>query len=82
MSAEGDVTITMKWQEPVRVSSLMIYNAQNVEQAFSNISDIRFKLEEQPSWASRNYDYAVIKDLKFPDRDGEIYRRRSGSRGI
>lgn len=68
MSAEGDVTITMKWQEPVRVSSLMVYNAQDVEKAFSNISDIRFKLEEQPSWASRNYDYAVIKDLKFPDR--------------
>lgn len=68
MSAEGDVTITMKWQEPVSVTSLMIYNAENVEKAFSKISDIRFKLAEKPSWASKSYDYAVIKDLKFPDR--------------
>ncbi len=68
MQAEGDVTITMKWQEPVEVSSLMVYNAQEVEKAFSNIADVRFKLAEQPEWASEPYDYAVIQDLKFPDR--------------
>lgn len=68
MQAEGDVTITLKWQEPVEVSSLMIYNAQEVEKAFSNIADIRFRLAEQPEWASKPYDYAVIQDLKFPDR--------------
>jgi len=49
------------------VSSIMIYNALDVSAAFSKISDIRFKLEEQPEWASEDYSYAVIKDLKVPD---------------
>ena len=68
MSVEGDVTITMKWPEPVNVASVMIYNSRNAETAYSKISDIRFKLAGQPSWASEAYDYAVIRDLVFPER--------------
>ena len=66
-SKEEDVTISFKWDEPVKVSSVMIYNALDVSSAFSRISDIRFKLAEKPEWASDNYTYAVIKDLKFSD---------------
>ncbi len=62
-AAKGDVTITLRWQEPVSVSSVMIYNAATSEKAFSQISDIRFKLAEQPQWASRDYDWAVIENL-------------------
>ncbi len=68
MIAENeDVVITLTWEQPVRVSSVMIYNSKILDNAFSKISDIRFKLEEQPQWASKDYEYAVIRDLKFPD---------------
>lgn len=65
-SESGDVTVTLRWDEPVCVSSLMIYNSVTVDTAFSKISDIRFQLAEQPEWASQKYDYAVIKDLEVP----------------
>lgn len=67
-SESGDVKITFQWDEPVSVSSIMIYNGMDMNYAFSNISDIRFKLAEQPEWASKDYAYAVIQDLKFPAR--------------
>ena len=63
-----DTVITLKWDEPVSVSSLMIYNAKDVNYAFSKIADVRFKLAEKPEWASREFDYAVIKDLEHPER--------------
>lgn len=76
-SESGDVKITFQWDEPVSVSSIMIYNGMDESYAFSNISDIRFKLAEQPDWASKAYDYAVIQDLVFPSRywdaDSEEY---------
>lgn len=69
MSAEEEeVTITLSWDKPVSVSSVMIYNSKDIDSAFSQISDIRFKLAEKPDWASRDYDYAVIQNLKLPER--------------
>ncbi len=59
----GDVTITLRWAEPVKVSSVMIYNSVFAERGFSKISNIRFKLAEKPEWASKEYGYAVIEDL-------------------
>ncbi len=59
----GDVTITLSWEEPVSVSSVLIYNSRTAESAFSKVSDLRFKLAEKPAWASKNYDWAVIEDL-------------------
>lgn len=77
MKTDEDVTITLKWSEPVSVSSVMIYNANDVSEAFSKISDIRFKLSGQPEWANKAYDYAVIKDCAVPsaywDADSEEY---------
>lgn len=76
-SESGDVKITFQWDEPVNVSSVMIYNGKDMNYAFSNISDIRFKLAEKPEWESEDYEYAVIKDLKFPahywDPESEDY---------
>ena len=63
-----DVTVTLKWDTPVSVSSVMIYNAREADHAFSKISDLRFKLADQPDWASQPYDWAVIKDLMLPER--------------
>ncbi|MBR4767691.1 MAG: family 43 glycosylhydrolase [Lachnospiraceae bacterium] len=67
-SEKGDVTVTLKWEEPVSVTSLMIYNAYDVNKAFSKVADIRFKLAETPAWASEPYDYAVIQDAEVPKK--------------
>lgn len=61
-------TITLKWDKPVSVSSIMVYNSRELNYAFTKIADLRFRLAEKPSWASKDYDWAVIKDLKLPDR--------------
>ena len=68
MSKEGDVTVRLRWKEPVSVSSFMLYNSTEVTTGFSKIADLRFKLAEKPEWASKEYDYAVIKDLEVPSR--------------
>ncbi len=62
-----ELTVTLKWDKPQSVSAIMIYNSANFETAFSKISEIRFKLAEKPSWAKKSYDYALIRDLKYPD---------------
>ncbi len=59
----GDVTITLRWKEPVSVSSVMVYNSHTSYSAFSKVGDIRFKLAEKPDWASQDYDWAVVKDV-------------------
>lgn len=63
MSATSDVTVTMTWDEAVSVSSVMIYNAYNKNNAFSEVTNLRFKLAE--GWTER---YAVISELEFPAR--------------
>lgn len=74
---QEEVTITLSWDQPVSVDSIMIFNSREASTAFSSVADIRFKLAEKPEWSSKLYDYAVIKDLKFPDRyynvDSEEY---------
>lgn len=76
-SESGDVKVTFQWDEPVSVSSVMVYNGRDVNYAFSNIEEVRFTLAEQPEWASKDYTYAIIKDLEFPslywDKDSEDY---------
>ncbi len=66
---DGQVVITMKWDEAVEISSIMIYNAVTSDKAFSQISEVRFELAETPEWASRDYTYAVIQDLPI-EADG------------
>ncbi len=65
----GQVKITLRWDEPVEVSSVMIYNSVTVDRAFSQIAELRFELAEQPEWASKNYAYAVIENLPI-EADG------------
>ena len=67
-SEKGDVTVTLTWDEPVSVSSVMVYNAYDENLAFSKIAEMKFKLAEKPEWASKEYGYAVIEDLKVPEK--------------
>lgn len=60
---DGQVIITLKWDKPVEVSSLMVYNSATSERAFSQIAEVRFALAEKPEWASEDYSYAVIQNL-------------------
>ncbi|MBE6925964.1 MAG: hypothetical protein E7461_03880 [Ruminococcaceae bacterium] len=67
-ASEEEVTITLSWDEAVSVNSVMIFNSRDTFTAFSKVADIRFKLAQKPEWLSAEYDYAVIKDLLFPER--------------
>ncbi len=59
----GDVTITLKWDNPVNVTSVMVYNSRIPDSAFSKISQMRFKLAQMPDWAKKSYDWAVVLDV-------------------
>ena len=67
-STGKETTITLSWDEPVSVESIMIFNSRDVFTAFSSVADIRFKLAEKPEWLSREYSYAVIENLEMPER--------------
>ncbi len=58
----SDVTITLKWHNPVNVSSVMVYNAFYVNKAFSNISEISLGL------VGLSQKTADIKNLRLPQR--------------
>ena len=63
-----DLTITLRWDNPVTISSLMVYNAHDVNAAFSKISNVTFKLAKTPEWTTRAYEYAYMTDIAFPER--------------
>ncbi len=62
-ASEGDVTITLQWDEPVYISSVMVYNSAVADTAFSKVSQLKLKLAQQPDWATREYDWAVMEDI-------------------
>ncbi|MDE6398915.1 MAG: family 43 glycosylhydrolase [Clostridiales bacterium] len=65
-SANGDATVTFTFDTAVSVKAILIYNAQSVYNAFSQIARIEFDLAEKAAFMSKAYDKAVITDLKYP----------------
>ncbi len=63
--ADGDVTVTLQWDEPVSVASVMVYNSRVSDTAFSTVSDMRFKTNVEQDGKPL---YMVIEDLAFPER--------------
>ena len=61
-----DVVISLKWDKPVSVSSVMLYNAYDIYSAYSEIAKIRFKLAKNENKKYEKYKYAVIKNVEFP----------------
>ena len=53
----GDLVMTLTWQQPVKVSAIMVYNAVTPEKGFSQLSEVRFRL------AKGEHTWAVIRDL-------------------
>ena len=76
-SEEGDVQVTLRWDKPVKASSVMVYNSYDLNAAVGKISEMKFKLAQKPEWASKDYEYAIIRDVSFPERyweeDAEEY---------
>ena len=65
---DEDLQVVLRWDEPVSVNSVMLYNAYDIDRAFSGISEMKFKLAEKPEWASKSYEYAIIRDVEIPER--------------
>ena len=66
LSTDTDVTVTLRFEKPVTVVSVMVFNAFNEFDAFSKIKTITFEVAAQADWMSKAYDFAVISDLMFP----------------
>ncbi|MBO5224173.1 MAG: family 43 glycosylhydrolase [Clostridia bacterium] len=63
----GQLKIKLKWENPVDIRNIMIYNSRNYEYAFTQVKSVVFKLAQKPLWYPANgaYNgYAYINDLK------------------
>ena len=67
-SADTNVAITLTFDSPVTITSLMVYNAFTEVKAFSKIKAITFELAEKADWMDKDYTSALITDVAFPTR--------------
>lgn len=67
MSADGKTTVTLTFDEPRSIRSVMVYNSIDYSKAFSKIDNIVFDLAERPSWyVGKGYNgKAYIEDIPF-----------------
>ena len=65
-SSDTDVVITLSFDSPVTIVSLMVYNSFSEGSAFSEISAITFNLAEKSEWMKEHYDHAAFTGIKFP----------------
>ncbi len=65
-STDSTVTITLTFDVPVSIVSVMVFNSFSELSAFLKIQAISFELSEKAKWMTKDYDYAVITDLEFP----------------
>ncbi|MBQ8394360.1 MAG: hypothetical protein IJX49_02180 [Clostridia bacterium] len=81
--ADGATTITLKWDEPVTISAVMVYNSYDYEYAFSQVDFINFKLAEKPNWyTGKKWKKAYIEDIPFSEDHYNVegkYMRAGGS---
>lgn len=80
-SADDAITITLTFDSPVSIVSVMVFNSFSELSAFSKIQAIAFELAEKADWMTKQYSYAVVTDLKFPTIyydeegiDGSMYK--------
>jgi hypothetical protein len=63
--SKGSTKITLTFSEPVNVRGILIHNSYEYENAFKNISAVKFTLAEQPSWYDGIKTECVITNLGF-----------------
>lgn len=64
--AKNSTKITLTFDNPVSVRGILIHNSYEYENAFKNISSIKFTLAETPSWYNGTKTECVIANLGFP----------------
>jgi hypothetical protein len=66
---EGETKITLTFDEPRMVASVMIYNSYSYDYAFSGIDFIEFNLAEKPTWftGEEYVPVARISNIAFDD---------------
>ncbi len=78
----GETTITLTFNEPKEVSSVLVYNTYKYDYAFSGLDYIEFDLAEKPKWyTEKNYvPVARVSNISFnQDFIGKSYEYlRSG----
>lgn len=84
LSVDGPTTITLAFDEPKTIRSIMVYNSIDYSYAFSKIDNISFELAERPSWylGSDYNSKAFISDIPFSTdyvNQQEKYMRAGGS---
>ena len=65
-SGKAGTQITLSWQTAVSLSSIMVYNTDNYDNAFKNIESVRIYFAQTPDWASRDYLFGVMENVEFP----------------
>ena len=67
----GDIKITLKWQTPVKIKAVMVYNSGDIAYGFKQVEYIQFKLTRKPAWYgnSKYNGYVYVKNVKINDAD-------------
>ncbi len=84
-SANNQTVITLEFDEPRTIRSLMVYNSANYETAFSGLDLICFSLTEKPTWYPEDQPYSdtcYIANIGFnPENYNETAKtmRQGGS---
>ena len=84
--SEGKFITTFKWDEPVTVRALMIYNSGDIIHAFKNVDCVQFKLATKPAWynLSEYNGYVYLENIGIDEEDVFINEgaMRKGSAAI
>ena len=64
--AKKQTKITLTFNEAVAIRGILIHNAYEYENAFKNISSVKFTLAEIPKWYEGSKSECVITNLAFP----------------
>jgi len=84
-NSEGKLEIHYKWDKPVEITALMVYNSGGTWFAFKQVDSIVFKLASRPSWysLSKYNGYCYLKDVKCDPNDYlknfDVMRKASGA---
>jgi len=83
---DGDLEVTLKWDDPVEIKAFMIYNAGSYYHAFNKVNTIRLKLAEKPAWykPTEYNGYCYIENLLVDpdDQVSQLQVVRHGSAAI
>ena len=82
-TVNNSTKITLTFDEPREISSVMVYNSYDYKYAFSEVDSIDFDLSEKPAWVKRNGDInkAHINNIEFSKEfiNPDGYMRQGGS---